>query len=123
MGIMPNGHCLRLASCQSGHKTSNGPLAVLTDAVLKYFSRSRNLDGSCCVDDFIVVHHDEYHGECVCVDGGAPNARSILPRPGSSKRSRTRCSREDDDLQRLGAETDLHMRRNEKGHSNAQHGE
>ena len=80
MGIMLNSHCFRFASCQFGHKTSNGPLAVLTDAILKYLSRLRNLDGSCYVDDFIFVYHNEYHGECVGSDGGCAECARHAPK-------------------------------------------
>ena len=91
MGIMLNGHCFRFASCQFGHKTSNGPLAVLTDAILNYLSRLRNLDGSCYVDDFILCITTSITANVSALTEGVPNARAMLPRPRSSRRSRTRC--------------------------------
>ena len=111
MGIMLNGHCFRLASCQFGHKTSNGPLAVLTDAVLKYLSRQRKLDGSCYVDDFIFVLHAEYHGECLGMAGGCAECARV-----SSK-----AAIEQGFTHELLDE--LHLRRNEKGQAYAQQGE
>ena len=108
---MLNGQCFRFASCQFGHKTSNGPLAVLTVAILNCLSHSRNPDGSCYVDDFIFVDHNEYHGECVRADGGCAECVRHAPKA---------------EIQQAFTYEVLdnpHMRRNEKGHSYAQHGE
>ena len=107
---MLNGQCFRFASCQFGHKTSNGPLAVLTVAILNCLSHSRNPDGSCYVDDFIFVDHNEYHGECVRADGGCAECVRHAPKA---------------EIQQAFTYEVLdnpHMRRNEKGHSYAQHG-
>lgn len=83
---MDNAFVLHPASL--GHTTSNGPLAVLTDAILNCLSPSHNLDDSCYVDDFIFVYYNEYHGKRVRVDGGCTECARHAPRPRSSRPSR-----------------------------------
>ncbi len=72
MGIYIGGHFFRLANCPFGHATSNGPLSILTDAVLRQMSKRRKVDGSCYVDDFLFLVTPASHEDCVGLANGLP---------------------------------------------------
>ena len=79
MGIMLNGYCFLFACCTFGHRTSNGPLAVLTDAILQHAAQRKSIDGACYVDDFIFVHHVAGHEECPGFSQGCESCRAARP--------------------------------------------
>ena len=103
MGIMLNGYCFRFSCCTFGHRTSNGPLAVLTDAILKHASQRKSIDGACYVDDFIFVHHVVTHAECAGFAGGCEICQAAEP------------SAKSDEHFTHDLLDDLNMNRNNKG--------
>ena len=77
-GICLSGHVMRLASAQFGKKTSHGPLAVITDALIKYIMRMWELFGAACVDDLFWALMVAAHGACLRVAGGCPTCLEYL---------------------------------------------
>ena len=103
MGIMLNGYCFRFACCTFGHRTSNGPLAVLTDAILQHAAQRQSIDGACYVDDFIFVHHVAGHVECPGFLQGCESCRAARPAADRDERFTHKLL------------DDLNMNRNNKG--------
>ena len=103
MGIMLNGFCFRFACCTFGHRTSNGPLAVLTDAILKHAAQRESIDGACYVDDFVFVHSVTEHSECTGFLGGCVACIAAHPRALQ------------DEAYTHALLDDLNMNRNDKG--------
>ena len=71
-GISIADHVLRLAVTQYGHKTSHGPLSVLTDAVCVYASRHHNIAAEAYVDDFIMALSVPPHPFCLGLERNCP---------------------------------------------------
>ena len=80
MGICLNGHYFRLTNTPFGHKTSNGPLSVLTDAVLRQMSKRRRVDGCCYVDDFLFSITAAEHSSCAGLAAGCLDCLRVLPK-------------------------------------------
>ena len=80
MGICLSGHYFRLANTLFCHKTSNGPLSVLTDAILRQMSKRRRVDGCCYVDDFLFSITAAEHSSCAGLAGGCPDCLRAEPK-------------------------------------------
>ena len=72
-------HYMRCAATPFGHATSQGPLALLTEAFIRYISRVLGLDGGSYVDDLIMGLKTAWHGECVGLAGGCQRCTAHLP--------------------------------------------
>ena len=111
MGICLNGHYFRLANTPFGHKTSNGPLSVLTDAVLRQMSKRRRVDGCCYVDDFLFSITAAEHSSCAGLAGGCPECLRAEPKALREQKFT------------FDMLDDLHLQRSEKGTPPGQQGE
>lgn len=111
MGIYIGGHFFRLANCPFGHATSNGPLSVLTDAVLRQMSQRRRVDGSCYVDDFLFLVTPATHQICDGLENGCPVCVAALPK--AKREQKFTCDMMDN----------WHLRRSSKGADVGQVGE
>jgi hypothetical protein len=71
-GMCAAGHVARFAVTQFGHKVSNGPLWVITQAVCAYAARVHKVDISAFVDDLFNKMNMRPHGPCKGFKGEAP---------------------------------------------------
>lgn len=85
------GHVMRFAATLFGHATSHGPLAILTEAFVRYISRVVGLDGGSYVDDVIMALQMQWHGECDCYEGECERCRVALLSTQSTRHKRTIC--------------------------------
>jgi hypothetical protein len=74
-GVCLGGHVMRLAACQFGAKTSNGPLSLFVDAFMDIVRRYREgVDGVSFVDDLLFYLKQLWspaeHGRCAGLLGG-----------------------------------------------------
>ena len=65
-----DGRIMRFGATPFGHATSHGPLAIITEAFIRYISRVLGLDGSSYVDDILMALRMLWHGECAGLVGG-----------------------------------------------------
>ena len=74
-GVCLGGHIMRLAACQFGAKTSNGPLSLFVDSFMDIVRRYReSVNGVSFVDDLLfylkLLMRPEEHGRCSGLAGG-----------------------------------------------------
>ena len=74
-GVCLGGHLMRLAACQFGARTSNGPLSLFVDAFMDIVRRYREaVNGVSFVDDLLfylkLLMRPEEHGLCSGLEGG-----------------------------------------------------
>ena len=93
----------RLANTPFVHKTLNGPLLVLTDAVLWQMSKPRRVDGCCYVDDFLFSITAAEHSSCAGLAGGCPDCLRAEPKALREQKFT------------FDMLDDLHLQRSEKG--------
>jgi hypothetical protein len=79
MAICVEGHVGRFSATQFGHKVSNTGLAVITDAVVAYASRTLQVDSGAFVDDFLNSIRVKAHESCQGLEGGCPTCSAALP--------------------------------------------
>ena len=70
---------MRFGATPFGHATSHGPLAILTEAFVRYISRVLGLDGGSYVDDILMALQMLWHGDCVGLERGCLTCRAALP--------------------------------------------
>ena len=80
LAVCLENHYMRLCCTQFGHKTSHGPLAILTEAFILYISRNLGLDGASYVDDLYMALMVLLHGDCAGLEGGCSECERHLPR-------------------------------------------
>ena len=74
-GVCLGGHLMRLAACQFGARTSNGPLSLFVDSFMDIVRRHRDVvNGVSFVDDLLfyikLLTRSETHGQCAGLVGG-----------------------------------------------------
>ena len=79
LAVCIDGHIMRFGATPFGHATSHGPLAIITEAFIRYISRILGLDGGSYVDDILMALRMLWHGECAGLVGGCMQCRQALP--------------------------------------------
>ena len=110
LAICLENHYMRLCCTQFGHKTSHGPLAILTEAFILYLTRNLGLDGASYVDDLYMALRIMSHGACGGLEEGCVVCQSFLPQANRME-ARTRQLMDE-----------LHLTRSEKGSAVGQRG-
>jgi hypothetical protein len=103
LAVCMEGHIMRFGATPFGHATSHGPLAILTEAFVRYISRVLGLDGGSYVDDILMALQMLWHGDCVGLERGCLTCRTALP---SAQAAET---------QTHALLDELHLTRSEKG--------
>jgi len=111
LAVCMEGHIMRFGATPFGHATSHGPLAILTEAFVRYISRVLGLDGGSYVDDILMALQMLWHGDCVGLERGCLTCRAALP---SAQAAET---------QTHALLDELHLTRSEKGCTVGQRGE